>query len=156
MFGLCGLWHGAGWNFVCWGLYNGGLIVLERLGLGRITARWPRVCQQIYAWLAFTTGVAMFRAEDFAQVGTVYAAMAGWSSATAGAMHPGRFLDGYTVLVLLLAFSSMLPLSRWFGGRHFVRPRWAPVRWVFLTLVLVLGAASLASGSHNPFLYFRF
>lgn len=156
VFGLCGLWHGAGWNFVCWGLYNGGLIVLERLGLGRITARWPRVCQQIYAWLAFTTGVAMFRAEDFAQVGTVYAAMAGWSSATAGAMHPGRFLDGYTVLVLLLAFSSMLPLSRWFGGRHFVRPRWALVRWVFLTLVLLLGAMSLASGSHNPFLYFRF
>ena len=69
-------------------------------------------------------------------------------------MKPLRVL--LLVLVLLLAFSSMLPLSRWFGGRHFVRPRWAPVRWVFLTLVLVLGATSLASGSHNPFLYFRF
>lgn len=156
VFTLCGLWHGAGWTFVLWGTYNGVFIVLERLKLAQVTARWPTVVQQVYAWLVFVVGVAMFRALDLPQTASFYAAMAGWSVAGEGVPVLSRYLDAKTLMVLLLAGCSMLPLRRWLGGGHFVRPRFMLARSVFFSLVLALCAMSLAAGSHNPFLYFRF
>lgn len=156
VFTLCGLWHGAGWTFVLWGTYNGVLIVLERLGLAQVTARWPRFLQQGYAWLTFVVGVAMFRSQDMAQATGFYSAMAGLTAAADNAPVLARYLDARTVTVLLLAACSMLPLRDWIGGGHFVRPRFLVPRFVLLSVLLLLCAMTLAAGSHNPFLYFRF
>ncbi|MDT4866987.1 hypothetical protein FQZ97_1018760 [compost metagenome] len=156
VFTLCGLWHGAGWTFVLWGAYNGLFIVLERLKLAEVTERWPRVVQQGYAWLVFVVGMAMFRAQDLAQAADVYAAMAGWVATADHAPVLLRYLDGKTLTVLLLAGCSMLPLRDWVGGGHFVRPRFLVARFAFLSVLLLLCAMTLAAGSHNPFLYFRF
>ena len=156
VFTLCGLWHGAGWTFVLWGAYNGLFIVLERLKLAEVTARWPTVVQQGYAWLVFVVGVAMFRAQDMTQAVDFYAAMAGLATTADHAPVLLRYLDGKALTVLLLAGCSMLPLREWIGGGHFVRPRFPVPRFAFLSLLLLLCAMTLAAGSHNPFLYFRF
>ncbi len=156
VFTLCGLWHGAGWTFVLWGAYNGLFIVLERAGLAKRLARWPGVLQQGYCCLVFVVGVVLFRSDDLAQAGRFYVAMTGWSHAAETAPLLQRYLDTKTLAALAMASLSLFPLRRWMGGGHFARPRWPLVRLVFFSSLLLLCAMTLAGGSHNPFLYFRF
>ena len=67
VFFLCGLWHGASWSFVVWGLLHGFLLVIERMGLGRLMARWPRALR--HAWTLFFVMIAwvFFRADSLPQ-----------------------------------------------------------------------------------------
>ena len=74
---LTGLWHGAAWNFVCWGLYFGVLIILERLFLGRWLAKWPRMLRHIYAVIAVLVSWVFFACDSMEQAGRFLQAMFG-------------------------------------------------------------------------------
>lgn len=76
---LTGLWHGAQWTFMFWGLYFGVLIGLERSGLDALVQRLPRVGQHLYGLLAATLGWVLFRAVDLGQAGAWYRTMFGLS-----------------------------------------------------------------------------
>ena len=65
VFFLCGLWHGASWTFVIWGLYHGFFIVLEHAGLGRVLDRQARPLRHSYALLVVLVGWVIFRAPTF-------------------------------------------------------------------------------------------
>jgi alginate O-acetyltransferase complex protein AlgI len=79
--GLCGLWHGANWTFVCWGLFHGILLAGEYLGLATVLAAVPAI-GRAYTLIMLTFGWAIFRSENLAQVSNLWAAMAGAGSAT--------------------------------------------------------------------------
>jgi alginate O-acetyltransferase complex protein AlgI len=149
VFLLCGLWHGASWNFAVWGLYHGLFLVLERIGLGRVLARLPRLLRHAYLILVVVIGWVPFRAEDFNETGTVLKAMLG-QGASGG-----------------VEVSAILATALVVGGIAAVCPREVgtltmpasvsiPVRQAVCLLLLVLSAASLAAGTYNPFIYFRF
>ena len=66
VFLLCGVWHGAAWNFVVWGVYHGLGIVVERAGLKNLVARLPKPVANIYLMLFVIVGWVLFRAPDLA------------------------------------------------------------------------------------------
>ena len=67
MFFLCGLWHGAAWHFIVWGLFHGSLMVLERAGLGNLLLKLPSVLRRCYTLAAVMAGWVFFRADGVAQ-----------------------------------------------------------------------------------------
>jgi alginate O-acetyltransferase complex protein AlgI len=169
VFLLCGLWHGAAWNFVVWGSIHGGCMVLERAGGERLLARAPALVGRVYLWLVVLFAWVFFRAERMTAALSYLGAMLGASSAAA-ATHPlALYLDREIVLVLLLALLGATPwsvrLEQWLARRRTSGRGEGPgalelgygwARFAFLNLVLVGCAMSLAAGTHNPFIYFRF
>ncbi|MEA2780160.1 MAG: alginate O-acetyltransferase complex protein AlgI [Rhodospirillaceae bacterium] len=164
VFVLCGLWHGAAWTFVIWGLYHGLFLTLERLGLARILARaWPPLAH-IYALLAIFAGWVLFRAEDLGQATAYFTAMAGLNRPVNAGFSLGWFLTPDVRLALAAGILGATPFAPWMMtklrelGETVVAPRLAVVAGeVALPLgLLLLSAMTLAIGSYNPFIYFRF
>jgi len=171
VFLLCGLWHGASWTFVAWGLFHGVFLVLERLGLGRWVARRPRPLRHAYVLALTAVSWVLFRCDSFGAALAFLAAMAGRSGADGVALHPGLFLDADTGLILALGALGATPIAgrawrAWRGLR--VRAARRPhgrTAWMVahqlatnagLAAALFLCALLLAKGTYNPFIYFRF
>ena len=171
VFFLCGLWHGASWAFVCWGLYHGLFLVLERAGLGRRLEATPAPVRHAYTLLAVLVGWVFFRANSFAHAASFLTAMAGLGSATAVEYLPAAFLRTDVVLALLAGIVGSAPLLPWLRDLHagqlaawLRRPRWAGlleasfagVAVAAHALLLLASTMMLAAGTYNPFIYFRF
>ena len=162
---LTGLWHGASWNFVAWGVYFGVILIIEKLWLLRLLDRLPKAAGHIYSLILIVLGWVIFAIEDLGQVGTYMTMMFGAS---------GTFTDD--------AFFYFLQTRGWFFLFCAVGCTPLPAaaaKWVVSKLessgslltsevvlglletavllgIMVLSVAFLVSGSYNPFLYFRF
>lgn len=154
VFALCGLWHGANWTFLLWGLSHGVFLLLERGRWGRWLATLPRPLAQGYMLAVVTVSFALFRADSLSQAGQVLnAAIAG------GGAQPGELahlLPLSIALPLALASLAVLPLSRLPVWQHRLLRPGAPMRSVAYLLLLAALAIPLATGTFTPFLYFRF
>lgn len=151
---LTGLWHGAAWNYVLWGLYYFVLLTAERLiGQARL-ARVPRVLRHFLTMALVIVGWVLFAIEDFGALGAYLFAMFSLSGGVLSAQATVWILS-YLPLMVAAAFAS-LPFAANFVRR---KNQSAPVRWgapVYCLLLLAAGTAALAAQSYNPFLYFRF
>jgi alginate O-acetyltransferase complex protein AlgI len=151
---LTGLWHGASWNFVLWGVFNGVLIYLERLGRKKIKTAMPRPIRHLYFLTAMLVGWMIFYypsvAEGFTYIGLMF----------------GYGADGYiepsTVTTLqhhfaffALAVLGATPLPEWLWKQlKGQENHWAEAALHFGLLAISL--VYLIGQSYNPFLYFRF
>ncbi len=169
VFLLCGLWHGAAWTFVAWGLFQGAFLVAERLGLKRAVERLWRPLQHAYLVVVVMAGWVIFRMDSLAEAGGVLRAMCGLGDGGGVRYHVGLFLNAEVALSLALAavFSTPLP-GRLLGALDAVEDRledrWggfapAPIRVARVAgccLLLTLCLGFVAQKSYNPFIYFRF
>lgn len=168
VFFLCGLWHGASWPFVVWGLYHGLFLVLERFFRGRAVPV-PRALRHAATLLVVLVGWVIFRAETLPQALSFLAAMAG--SAAGDGLH--YYVAMYTDPVFVLAFAAgvvlSMPVLPWLCGRveawvdapsgAFGTARVLALEFSILlglATLLLLSAMEIAVSSHNPFIYFRF
>lgn len=151
---LTGLWHGAAWNYVLWGVYYFVLLTAERLiGQARL-ARVPRALRHILTMALVIVGWVLFAIEDFGALGAYLFAMFSLSGGVLSTQAAVWVLS-YLPLMTLAALAS-LPFAANFVRR---KNQSAPVRWgvpVYCLLLLAAGTAALAAQSYNPFLYFRF
>ena len=154
VWGLTGIWHGASWNFLLWGLYFGVLLMLEKLFLKRWIDRWPACFRHAYTLLLVAVSWAIFALEDFGQLGAYLAVMFGLAgrSLTDGAFF--YYLRSY-LPVLVLACLASTPLARRLWHRAPARAVQAALP-VLLLAGLLLSTAYLVDATYNPFLYFRF
>jgi alginate O-acetyltransferase complex protein AlgI len=169
VFFLCGLWHGASWTFVIWGLYHGIFLVAERTRFGIWIDALPRPLRHSYTLLVVMVGWVLFRAGSFGQATTVLENMVG---VTQG-MDPNQKLARYwnTELACAIACGVLfaMPLWQWILGRgRAVRQRLPGtigqvaesaglgMEWGLVLVLLLISAAWLAGGTYNPFIYFRF
>ena len=161
VWGLTGLWHGAAWNFVLWGLYYGVLLLLEKFVWGKALERAPRALGHVYTLLITVFGWVIFNAGSLPQIGQYTAAMLGAGSGYySGALR--RLLDYKAELLCACAFS--VPLAAGLRGlpRKLTEP--SPrltaaaeaLRLAGLLALFALSAVSVVKSSYNPFLYFRF
>jgi alginate O-acetyltransferase complex protein AlgI len=158
VFFLCGLWHGANWTFVIWGLYHGVFLVVERLVPGLTRERVPaaaRVIRHVYVLLTVMVGWVFFRADTLPHALGFLKAMAGWGVGAPSPLAPGWYLDAQTLLAIVLGLLGSTPtvarLARTVDGRPFTIARPALV-----ALLLVVCSMFIAARSYNPFIYFRF
>ena len=166
VFLLCGLWHGASWTFLIWGVYHGIFLVLERVPAVRwLLDRLPAPVQHAYVLLVVLVGWVFFRADTFAHALAYLQAMVDFSRPPLFNSQLFLALNNEFSLTLAAAVIGSTPvfmlLQRWRAGRPIVP---APaMRWLAATaqvgslgFVLVYSIAAVLGGAHNPFLYFRF
>lgn len=152
---LTGLWHGAAWNFVAWGLYFALLLTLEKLFLLQYLERVPRVFSHLYALFFIVLGWVLFNSPTLASAGGYMAAL---FRAPDSARETGQalyFLRQYLpewTLCVLFSF----PAAPQFRRRFAARAWYAPVVTLAATALFLLSLLSVVSSSFNPFIYFRF
>ena len=166
VFFLCGLWHGAAWTFVAWGLFHGAFLVLERTRFGTLLEGLPRPARHVYAMLVVMVGWVLFRSETFAGALAMLTAMAGLAH-PAGITDPARFYAGNDVVLAILAgivgSGPVIPaldaaLTRRLATRpnRLVAAGYTCVTLLMPTILLLASAVMLSAQTHNPFIYFRF
>lgn len=154
---LTGLWHGAGWSFVIWGLYFGLLVTIEKLFLLKWLERWPRPASHLYLLLAVIVGWVWFEFDRLDSawtfIGTLFSFAAhGWADDQA--LYD---LLANGILLVLCALCAT-PLPRKMVARLKIKWRLggAIAASALYFAALVLSTAYLVDESYNPFLYFRF
>lgn len=155
---LTGLWHGAAWNFVLWGLLYAVLLINEKLWLKKHLER-HRAVGHVYTLLAVILGFVLFGAADLGQAAGDVAGMFSFASLPLYSGEALYCLRSYGFPILLAAIGAT-PLPKLAVRRIASRP-WGEkavdiLEPVFLILLLLVTTAFLVDGSFNPFLYFRF
>jgi alginate O-acetyltransferase complex protein AlgI len=158
VFFLCGLWHGASWNFVIWGLVHGGLLVAERAGLGRLLAGLPSGLGHAYTLLVVMLAWVFFRAETLPAALDYFSALFALTPGNTDLHYLGQYLDNKLALILLCGVILATPIGRLLQRWSLAR---APGAYAVLNLGWLCGlfflcSLALAAGAYNPFIYFRF
>ncbi len=153
---LTGLWHGASWNFLLWGLYYGVLLILEKLFLGRALEKLPKLIRQGLTFLVAALGWGIFYFTDFSALGAFFASLVGVGNPGLFTARSWAWVLGYMPLLLVCAAAST-PLGATINKNLEARGSWWPwVRTALAAGLFLLCLGALASQSYNPFIYFRF
>ena len=154
---LTGLWHGASWNFVFWGLYFGIILLIEKFFLKKWLEKLPSFFQWLYAFILVVFGWVLFEMPSIETIGSFFAAMFGLNGAGfADTQSVWLVVSNITVIVLSAICATNLP-RKLFRAAH---SRWQhAANGTRLTVELVLlfiCLCYLVTSTYNPFLYFNF
>lgn len=154
---LTGLWHGAYWNFVLWGVYYGVLLVLEKFVLNRILERLPAVVSSLYTMAVVMIGWAIFSWQDMANAPQFMKTMFGLGTGPGlnDAFYYGIRCYGFLLIAGIIGCTPLVKrLGEWLFPDGTIRRTVGQL--VFVAAVFVLSVAMLVNSTYNPFLYFRF
>lgn len=158
---LTGLWHGASWNFILWGLYFGLLIYFERLFVAKLLSRIPSFFSHIYLLFFAIVGWAIFYFEDLHALGQFFSVISGTAGhAVSDVQVTQDFWAHFNWLLLTLALC--MPLYSHFSrlSASFIKQPGYALLWlsvvIFNLSVLFTCSALLVGKSYNPFIYYRF
>ena len=158
---LTGIWHGAGWNFLLWGLWFALWLILEKLVIGRILKALPPIIGRLYAWMIVLVGWVFFAIESGTGAINYLLAMFGQTAAGLYDNVTLFILLEYRVMLIIAAVAST-PLVHWLierlygaGGSGTVICR-RVLEKLIPALLLLASIACIVEASYNPFLYFRF
>ena len=162
---ITGIWHGASWNFMLWGVYFGVLIILERLFMGKVLEKIPSFFSWLYTFVLVLFGWVMFEAVDtsIVNVGEMFGQVFSYIGAMFGAN--GMVMDntasfaivnyGVMFAICILGSSDMLK-----NAADYIRKKaseWIQYGFpVAQTAVMLASVAYITTSSYNPFLYFNF
>lgn len=157
---LTGLWHGASWNFVVWGIYYGCLLLIEKFFLKKLIDNAPAIISHVYCMLAVIIGWVLFASRDIESAAAYLGVMSGAS---------GNVLVDNAFIYYLKSNAVMLVISLLFSTGIFreifepeeisdkIRTRVSHSAAVILhAFILFMSTAYLVTETYNPFLYFRF
>ena len=155
---LTGMWHGASWNFILWGVYYGILLMLEKYVWGKLLARLPKALQHAYAFLI--VGFVIFAITDFGELGRYIGLLFSFASNPLADTRLLWYLGNYGT-VLVTACVLAYPIYPWLCRRAATSGRGkrcvlSVCTGIGVLLLFVLSTAYMVSDTYNPFLYFRF
>ncbi|MDL2215154.1 MBOAT family protein [Dysgonomonas sp. OttesenSCG-928-M03] len=156
-----GLWHGASWNFVFWGVWHGFFIVIERVGFDKILERTFKPIQYIYTLLVVVIGWVFFRASDFTYALDFLKRMFYIDSDITNTVYfADSFLNIKNTIVVFLAILLCFPIFPYFRDKiNTISNKYSVINigyYLFLVVLLFSVLSMLSLGTYNPFIYFRF
>ena len=154
VWGLTGLWHGAAYNFVLWGLYYGLLLILEKFVLKKFLDRLPSFVQHIYTLFIIIIGWGLFYFPDVGQLGEFMVDLFNFGNGICGDQAFNLIMSNLPMLIIAAVASTPLATMLYTRFEH-TRFMWIP-ETLYCMGVLAVSTASLVNQSYNPFLYFRF
>jgi alginate O-acetyltransferase complex protein AlgI len=169
VFFLCGLWHGASWTFVCWGLYHGFFLVIERSSIGRVFDLLPRLLRHCLTLVIIMIGWVLFRSET---IGAAFSYLGSMLMLVEGVdrLSLSLYTDKKFICEMIAAIIFAVPVIPWLRilldrcTNSCQESRLGPALAVLtattrLSVLIILTyftVISLAAGVYNPFIYFRF
>ncbi|HAU67026.1 MAG TPA: MBOAT family protein [Gammaproteobacteria bacterium] len=166
VFFVCGLWHGASWNFIVWGLFHGFFLSIERMGVSNILASSHRAIQHVYVWIVVLVSWVFFRAETLPDALNYLHVMFAFNFGDV----PFEITDSLNMRVILALLIGLLisvpTLSSIRNNSIFTQLQLGDaakranlvftIKVLGLFTILFLSCVNMASSTHNPFIYFRF
>ena len=157
---LTGIWHGANWTYIVWGLLNYGLLMWEKYGgLGK---GWPKFWGWLYTFTAFVLTCVVFRSDSLAAAGRYFQVLFHLGGGIAG--FSGQFflyLREYALFIVAAALCAA-PIGTWLRGKvgslrsGALLPAWDALSGVCLMAIFLLSVCFIVKGTYNPFIYFNF
>ena len=152
---LTGLWHGANWNFILWGLFYAVVLLIEKQFLGKYLAKLPKIIAWFLTFLVVNVGWLLFRVNNLSDLKYI---ISSW-------IHPsGSFVEFVSsnfsimsgLMFMIIGLIFMFPVAKKMFKK--VRNNFVGILIVDLVLImmLVMGVLALVSSAYNPFIYFRF
>jgi len=161
VFFLTGLWHGASWNFIIWGLIHGLFLVIERSGFGKLLDKVWSPIRHLYTLLVVIFAWVFFRVETINEAFIYIQSMVGVSSGNSVLYFASLFLDLEIVIVLAIGTICTMPIA---GKLKLMTNRLTgessnahnALQFSGLILLCLISCMYLASSTYSPFIYFRF
>ncbi len=152
---LTGLWHGASWNFIFWGMFYGFFIIIERLFLSRILEKIPSIFRMIYTFLLVVIGWVFFdlntMSDSFKYLKAMFANSNGLFD-----LDSVYYFKSYIVVFIVCIIVSTNVLSKFLGNSNIIKKYYKYSVPIYESVLLILSTAYLVDSTYNPFLYFRF
>lgn len=152
---LTGLWHGAAWNFVFWGLYFGILLIIEKLFLEKILKKLPKFLSRIYTLIIVMISFIIFNGESFAQIVQNIGGLIGIGEIPLVSNESLYYLKSY-LIVMVIGIIGSTPILKNIINNIKLNKVINLLEPIFLLLTLLICTSYIIDGSFNPFLYFRF
>lgn len=153
---LTGFWHGAGWNFVMWGLYYFVILFIEKLFLLKALDKLPKLFRHVYALLLIVIGWVIFASDDVSVLLPYLGSMFGANGAVGG-MDVYTLFTKAVLLIICCVASTELPKKLFLSAAGAMNEKAAfTLKSVLMIALLALSMILLIGDSYNPFLYFRF
>ena len=154
---LTGLWHGASWNFVLWGVYYGVLLILEKFILKKYIDKLPNVLKHLYTIILVIIGWLIFAFEDMSMLSNYAKIMFGLNGEFINSTFLYYFSNYFIILLIATIFSMPVyeKIERILKNKKYVEIKFTLTLIIYVAL-LIITTAYLVSDTYNPFLYFRF
>lgn len=162
VFILTGIWHGASWNFLVWGLFHGFFLTCEHAGYTRLLAKSWRPFQHLYLLLVVIISWVFFRADTLSQALSYLYTMADFYNIQTTPFQYAQVLSNEAIYAFFVGILFCLPSYSWFAQKITVKTTLGPrvvlnISSITIpTILLLLSAFKVASSTYNPFIYFRF
>lgn len=158
VFFLTGLWHGASWNFIFWGLWNGFFIILEKMtGWHKETDKpFINFLKHIYTIFIFVLGWVMFRADNMHYAAIYLKNMFGLVKVHDIAYGISYYGDTVEILTFIIAVICAMPVFSKILEIKQERKILRSIVNIWLIILFILSTAAIAASTYNPFIYFRF
>lgn len=156
---LTGIWHGANWTFIAWGLYYGVLIAMEKAFLGKYLNKLPKIFRHVYTMLLIMVGWVFFRADTFAIAVDYLKVMFGIAPAKMVNSEFIFYLNDINIVLICSIVLSTPVIMNLIGKTkrfNFSEDFKGLVQSLFITVVIIASVIMLINFDYNPFLYFRF
>ena len=153
---LTGLWHGASWNFILWGLYYGIILIIEKLFLGKLLEKLPKIITHIYTLLIIVIGWVIFRLEDFSQMTLVLGKMFSFQSSDVFEQIILNFDIFAALPYFIIAILASLPIMKNIYHKNKDKITFSLLRNICILGIFIISICLLLSSTYNPFIYFRF
>lgn len=157
VFACTGLWHGASFSFLVWGLYHGLFLVIERLGFKKVLEKIPKFVGWLYTMLVVLVGWVFFRADTLSQALRYIKAMFSFNGGLSNAMAQFTNLSFLIAVIAIILAAPVFPLIKSKAEKTELGKKIFFVAETLLMAALLFTSVLFLTGSdYNPFIYFRF